>query len=427
MVSCFEPRKDLMNIQSSQQIEINGNNKNNRNNPHAQQQNGRYPAADQSSRGQEADEVDRADGYKQESDIFDAYFARVRESNSNMPPQKYKHHRSSHNVNNYHNIINHYNNIQDSNNISNNDQKRQRKSRTKSGDRVLRRQENVDLDDDELDLSYPFNRASTGFEESSHEKSNNHINGEIIRRSSRMILKPGANVYTPTQPSTNNQIRRTSAPIQRVPLLQQNCDQSATPNYSKSKSRRTQSCKYKRSEGTCYKYDNRVMHGVRDMRTPPPPPLKQPKWKPNADQQNIYPPFINNNFNYNNKSTPDYLTKSLRFFADDPVEKKLQLVKLMQDLDCTVVRTFTTSSKGIVHRGDSFRRKSEATPDIVKSAMASASNLLCSASTFKMISKLTIEEIIPSGMKEITRREHAVTSTACFTQVPSYVSAFLYM
>lgn len=45
---------------------------------------------------------------------------------------------------------------------------------------------------------------------------------------------------------------------------------------------------------------------------------------------------------------------------EETIISKLHELKLLQDKDCCVVRSFSTSPKGIINRGDSFKRKTEA-------------------------------------------------------------------
>lgn len=53
---------------------------------------------------------------------------------------------------------------------------------------------------------------------------------------------------------------------------------------------------------------------------------------------------------------------------EETIVSKLHELKLLQDDDCRVVRSFSTSPRGIINRGDSFKRKS--TPAVVVSLPA---------------------------------------------------------
>ena len=141
-------------------------------------------------------------------------------------------------------------------------------------------------------------------------------------------------------PLSKSQSRRISAPVHRL-STQHNADVIDSRRQRRSQSLRQSGRDYKDKFGNSKDFESFKIPSAPESRNCSCKNKRQRRWKAEERTKGQ-----NNDEESEKKS------------HDDPVERKLQLVKLMQGLDCTVVRTFSTSPRGhLINRGESFRRK----------------------------------------------------------------------
>ena len=110
---------------------------------------------------------------------------------------------------------------------------------------------------------------------------------------------------------------------------------------------------------------------------------------------------------------------------EDCVSAKLEHLRLLEAEDCCVVRNFSTSSKGIVNRGDSFKRKNRSSSDLTAAASNGSTGSI--SSTVGKVSPIErnmrmrdrdrrVEELKASVHKVLMLGDHGVGKSALLQQ-----------
>ena len=188
---------------------------------------------------------------------------------------------------------------------------------------------------------------------------NGNYKNDLINSTISLIkaTKPAKNQNS-SNVSCKNRVyknRRTSVPLQSI-NLQNNYDYNLESNCKKKKHNKSQSFKHACKQ---YYFNTENKNQLNNANK------SSPFFY--AKQRKPKTPILVDSFRSSENPTK-YRHHSHEQFSshEDPAQKKLQLVRLMQGLDCTVVRSFVTSSKGLVNRGDSFRKRMpQVTPDLV--------------------------------------------------------------
>ncbi|KAK2188933.1 hypothetical protein NP493_119g03044 [Ridgeia piscesae] len=110
---------------------------------------------------------------------------------------------------------------------------------------------------------------------------------------------------------------------------------------------------------------------------------------------------------------------------EDCVTAKLEHLRLLEAEDCCVVRNFSTSSKGIVNRGDSFKRKNRSNSDLTAGASNGSTGSI--SSTVGKVSPIErnmrmrdrdrrVEELKAAVHKVLMLGDHGVGKSALLQQ-----------